>query len=499
MPKLFALLFLINFLYAEQILKIALSQNAGKLNPQGYNFNQMYAQNMLYEGLVKIDKNGNLIPSLATSWHVSKDGLRYSFSLRKHVRFSNGEPFNAKAVEKNFLSILKNRARHSWSALCERIDKVEVGGEYEITLVLKKPYIATLDELAFVRPFRFIAPSMIPDDLDLVKNEPIKPIGTGPYMLVDSRLGVSDTFEKNPYYWDSDRIYFDKIVAKVILEPNSKIMALRTSQVDMIYGDDEIPIEIFKNMADNKQFKTYISKPIFTQTLVLNPKRINKETREAITKGIDKGILVKSVFYGYQIPANRLFYFTGKDDALGFDIAGAKRIIESLGFKMGSDGYFYKNGEILSFDLMFIANNPAQKSMAQILQAQLKELGIYIKLSGSEENIYRNKQLSSSFDISFSQTWGLPYEPFSMLHSMLRAGHVDYVILNSLPNKDDIFKAISNLSKDSLPKVLEKISDSRVYIPLVFQSNKAIAKSDILGIDMGMQYFEIPFWEFYRK
>ena len=242
-----SLLFILHttLLQADNVLRIAVSQNVGVLNPQGYNTNQMYAQNMIYEGLVKTDKKGNIIPSLAVSWHIKDSGKTYIFQLRENVKFANGELFDAKAVKKNFDSILKNRLRHSWVALSMLIDSVEIQDSNHIILHLKQPYIATLQELSLIRPFRFIAPSMIPDDLDLIQHNPIMPIGTGPYMLTHTQLGISDTFTKNPDYWDKESyngIYFDKIITKVIIDPNSKLMSLKTNQVDMIYGYDDIPI-----------------------------------------------------------------------------------------------------------------------------------------------------------------------------------------------------------------------------------------------------------------
>lgn len=73
----------------------------------------MYAQNLLYEGLVKIDTNGKIIPWLAEKYEsFREDGKEYTFYLRKDVTFSDGEKFDAHAVEANFKAILDNKDRH---------------------------------------------------------------------------------------------------------------------------------------------------------------------------------------------------------------------------------------------------------------------------------------------------------------------------------------------------------------------------------------------------
>lgn len=258
-----------NLTATPKVLKIAYSQNVGALNPQGYNKNAMFAQNLLYEGLLKADKNGAIIPSLATSFALDTSSKVYTFSLRKGVRFSNGEEFNADAVVLNFASILKNRARHSWSGLARALERVEKIDDYRVKIVLKEPYAPTLNELALPRPFRFLAPSAFPPDLDLVAQNP-QPIGTGSYMLVESKLGSYDKFAKNPHYWDTRRLeeqgglYYDEVVVKVIFEPNSKLSALRAGQVDMIYGADEIPTRIFQEIR-NEELKSAVAQGLSVQ------------------------------------------------------------------------------------------------------------------------------------------------------------------------------------------------------------------------------------------
>lgn len=338
-----------NLVANPKVLKIAYSQNVGALNPQGYNKNAMFAQNLLYEGLLKADKNGAIIPSLATSFTLDASGKVYVFSLRKGVRFSNGEEFNADAVVLNFTSILKNRARHSWSGLARALERVERIDDYTVRLVLKEPYAPTLNELALPRPFRFLAPSAFPPDLDLVAQNP-EPIGTGAYMLVESKLGSYDKFAKNPHYWDAKRLeaqsglYYDEVVVKVIFEPNSKLSALRAGQVDMIYGADEIPIRIFQEIRNEElksagvqglgaqngvsenaggnggarndsagnagkvsgvqgdsgkspKFRAYLGQASFATSLMLNSNRIKQaQIRKAIALSIDKDTLINAVY-----------------------------------------------------------------------------------------------------------------------------------------------------------------------------------------------------------
>lgn len=93
-------------------LKFATAKNVGELNPHLYSLNEMFAQNMAYEGFVAYFEDNKIIPALATSWDISKDGLVYTFYLRKGVKFSNGKDFNANAIKANFDAIFANKQRH---------------------------------------------------------------------------------------------------------------------------------------------------------------------------------------------------------------------------------------------------------------------------------------------------------------------------------------------------------------------------------------------------
>lgn len=504
-----------SFLYGKNTLVMAVSENIGSMNPQGYQGNAMFAQNSIYDGLVRVDKDGNIVPSLALSWKVSVDGLRYEFVLRDGVRFSNGEIFNADAVLINFQSILKNRARHSWSGLAMAILSVQKIDSNKVVLVLKEPYSPTLNELATVRPFRFLAPSAFPDDLDLAKTNP-KPIGTGAYVLGKSTLGVSDILYKNPYYWDKDRyngIYYDEIILKVIFDSSSKLAALRSGQIDMIYGYDQIPLEIFKSMRKAKIFNTYLSSPIHSVSLIINSSKpafnmgdYSKDSalRRTLGYAINKQRLVKAVYGDTQESAECIFRHIKNCKMTEIESKDAKDSLTFLhSLKDSKDSILHKKG----VELLFSGDNPAHKMMAEIIQSDLKAIGINVRISASEPSIYANRLLKGDFDMAFSETWGAPYEPLSVLYSMLVPSHADFAAQSGLKTKPDIdngIRKIIAINPDSinfnqiLDSVLFLLKQSGVYVPLTYQKNKAIAHSRIKGINMGVVSYEVPFWEFYE-
>lgn len=502
--------FFYTFVFAEHTLTMAVSEHIGALNPQGYQGNAMFAQNAVYEGLTRINKKGEVVPSLALSWEIKDGGKLYEFSLRKDVLFHNGESFNADAVVKNFQSILKNRARHSWSGLMNALDSVSKIDEYKVSLKLKYPYAPTLNELSTPRPFRFLAPSAFPSDLDLIRHNP-KPIGTGVYMLVDSKLGVSDTLARNPHHWDTThKAYYERVVCKVIYDPNAKLAALRSGQIDIIYGEDQIPFEIFKSMQNNPRFHTYMSEPIFVTNLVLNSSSRaltldspldSANLRKFVALAIDTQRITKAV-YGDMQTQSKIFMRGAKAlEAIKIERGQLKENIQAL---IESQR---ENREKKQLELLFSGDNPAQKMMAEIIQSDLAQVGLSVRLNACEPTICRNRMLKGAFDMAFSDTWGAPYEPLSLLYSMLIPSHIDYAAQLGLPQKGEIDKNIREIIAtlpDSqqahilLDKILTTLAQSGIYIPLVAQRNKAIAHQKIKGIEMGITSYEVPFWEFYE-
>jgi nickel transport system substrate-binding protein len=99
---------------APKTLVYSWPSNVGPLNPHLYSPNQMFAQAMVYEPLLRYGRDGSIMPWLAQSWEISADGREYTFDLRRKVFFSDGTPFDAEAVKKNHDAVLANAKRHTW-------------------------------------------------------------------------------------------------------------------------------------------------------------------------------------------------------------------------------------------------------------------------------------------------------------------------------------------------------------------------------------------------
>ena len=282
--------------------------NVGPLNPHLYTPNQMFAQSMVYEPLVKYQADGSVQPWLATRWRHSADGKTWWFTLRDDVAFSNGEPFNAQAAAANFQAVLANRQRHAWLELANQITDVRALSATELQITLKSAYAPLLQELALPRPFRFIAPSQF---IDGGTARGIKaPIGTGPWRLASSQLNQRDVLVRNERYWGR-KPALQQITIKVIPDATSRAVAFETGEIDMLYGDEGLlPLDTFERFRHHPGYVARLSAPAETVMLALNasqgPTR-EQAVREALNYAVDKQTLVDSVLYGTQQVADTLF------------------------------------------------------------------------------------------------------------------------------------------------------------------------------------------------
>jgi len=494
--------------HAALALNFSWPLNVGPLNPHLYSPNQMFAQNMVYEPLVKYHADGTVGPWLAESWQVSKDGRRYHFKLRKDVTFSNGEAFDADAVVANFNAVLANRARHAWLELVNQIVDVTADGTYDVTLTLKDAYYPVLQELALPRPFRFIAPSQFIDGGTMHGIK--QPIGTGPWVLQETRLGEKDVFVRNDHYWGQKPSY-GQITVKVIPDPNSRAIAFETGQVDLIYGTDgPISPDTFERFRKSGRYLAALSAPFESQVLALNTNRgptRDLAVRLAINHAVNKDLIIDKVLYGTQKRADTLFAPNVPYADIGlkpyvFDPDQASALLEQGGWVLPKDGKIrMKDGKPLQIDLSFVGTDAVAKSISEIIQADLRKVGIDVALIGEEESSVYARQRDGRFGMIFNRTWGAPYDPHAFVSSMRVPSHADYQAQLGLPDKAEIDAKISQTLVETDEEkrralyrdILTRLHKEAVYLPLTNVTAIAVAKPELGNIPFGAMASEIPF------
>lgn len=482
--------------------------NVGPLNPHLYTPNQMFAQSMVYEPLVKYQADGSVKPWLAKSWTHTADGKTWTFTLRDDVTFSNGEPFDAPAAAENFRVVLDNRQRHAWLELTNQIVDVKALGKTELQITLKSAYYPFLQELSLPRPFRFIAPSQFKDNETL---RGIKaPIGTGPWVLKESKLNQYDVLVRNERYW-GDKPPIRQITVKVIPDPTTRAVAFETGEVDLLYGNEGLlPLDTFARFSQNPAYRTQLSQPIETVMLALNSAKAPTNelaVREALNYAVNKKSLIDNALYGTQQVADTLFAPSVPYANIGlkprqYDPQQAKTLLENAGWKLpaGKD-IREKMGQPLRIELSFIGTDALSKSMAEIIQADMRKIGVDVALIGEEESSIYARQRDGRFGMIFNRTWGAPYDPHAFMSSMRVPSHADYQAQQGLADKPIIDKEIGEVlettdetTRQALYKdILTRLHNDAVYLPISYVSMMVVAKPELGEIPYAPIASDIPF------
>ncbi|MHC3941350.1 Nickel-binding periplasmic protein [Paenochrobactrum sp. BZR 201-1] len=493
---------------AETKLNFAWPVNVGPLNPHLYTPNQMIGQNMVYEPLVRYMSDGSVQPWLAESWEVEDGGKTYIFKLREDVKFSNGEVFDAKAAKENFDAVLANRERHAWLELANQIVSAEAIEPYKLKLTLKGAYYPILQELALPRPFRFIAPSQFKDGG--TKDGIVAPVGTGPWKLTETKLGEKDEFVRNDLYWGAKPEY-EHITVKVIPDPNTRAIAFETGEVDFIYGlDGPLYPDTFQRFKNMGLYTTELSDPMETWVFAINTKTgptHDLSVRQAINHAVNKDKMIDKVLYGTQKRADTLFSTNVPYADIGlkpyeYDVGIATDLLDEAGWKEAKPGDIrQKNGEPLTVELNFIGTDAIAKSIAEVVQADLRQIGIDVKLTGEEESSVYARQRDGRFGLIFNRTWGSPFDPHAFVSSMRIPSHADFQAQQGLADKAEIDAKIGQVfttgdeetRKQLYKDILSRLHEEAVYLPLTFVTAIAVAKPEVGVIPFGAMSSEVPF------
>lgn len=478
------------------------------LNPHLY-AGEMYAQEMLYETLVNITADG-YEGCLAESWDISEDGKTYTFHIRDGVKFSDGEVCDANAIKANFDAIIENKDRHTWLEMMNLLVGVSAPDDKTFVIELSEPYYPLLTELGVTRPFAMISPKAMKDGS--TKDGVNAYIGTGPYVLTDFVTDEYAVFEANENYW-GEQPKIKKITVKVIPDNQTRILALEKGEIDMIFGKNMIDADAINQYTGNDKFTVSLSDPTSTRQIVLNTTKevlADKEVRQALQHATNKQAISDGIFYGLEQPADTLFaktvpYCDIDLEPYAYDVEQAQSMLDEAGWVVGADKIREKDGQKLNIDLLYNSDSVTEKAIAEYLQSEYQKIGISLNIHGEEEQSYRDNMKAGNFDMVFNICGGTPYDPQSSLAAMRAPVYGDYAAQLGLEDKAEIDQAITDIlistdeqkRQDLYTFVLTRLHEDAVYIPLTYECNKAIYRSDLKGFHFTQTQYEVPFADFY--
>ena len=255
----------------------------------------------IYEGLLRYDDKLTPLPSLAKSWDISPDGLRYTFHLNQGVTWHDGKPFSSADVlfsVNEFLMKTQPRHRNTMT----RVADVGAPDDHSVVFTLKEPFEP------FIRSFAFWVMPMVPKHIyagtDYASNPANdRPIGTGPFKFESWRKGSAIHLVKNEAYYLAGKPYLQDIYYHVIPDGASRAVAYETGKVDVLPGGSvenfDVPrLTALKNTCVSQKGQEFDSPLSFLWLNNRKPPMNDVRFRQAVMYAMDRQFALDVLWNG---------------------------------------------------------------------------------------------------------------------------------------------------------------------------------------------------------
>ena len=378
-----------NLVYSRQLEVITLNPREVK-NGNG----DIFADEMLYSGIVRNDPSGTdeVVPGLAEKWDISKDGLTYTFHLRPGLKYSDGSPVSGADVAWNLEQFADPEANIALAGVAAGMESAKATNDTTVVVKLEHPVAAFLYNLA-------IFPAFILDKEKLEKEGPAfykHPVGTGPFRLKEFASGSHITFEKNPYFFEKGKPYLDSMRWNFVPNSNTRILALKSGEAQIADGIPFAQVGSLQGESSLAIQQVELPQEVLMVTNTKVAALNDVHVRRALSLAIDRDQLNESVFRGVGTVPNSIiqnFELDASDQEVKpfeFNVAKAKEEIAKSKFAKG-----------FSVSLQYPAGADYFKQMALLIQQELGEIGVKVKLEELEGAAIAEKWLEGEFELTF--------------------------------------------------------------------------------------------------
>lgn len=399
------------------------------------------ASNLLYSRLIEFNpERTQLIPGLAVRWSVSKDRKKYTFHLREKVSFSSRgdfkptRHFNAEDVLFSFERQRdKKHPYHQVNGggykffyslnLHSLITKINQVGDYQIEFHLKEPHPMFLTYLAM--EFAVILSKEYGDFLSQGgKKEQIdfQPVGTGPFIL---KRYVKDSlirYARNENYYQKPA-QLRNIVFSITPDPTVRFQKLKTGECHLLAKPQPVDIPAIKKEKALKVIEGTTYNTAYLAMNITRPPLDNVKVRKAIAHALNRPLYVQAIYKGMAelahtpLPPN-LWGHNSKVKSYKYDLVKAKALLKEAG---------YEKGFSLKLWTLPISRpyNPNGKKMGELMQADLKKVGIKVQLITYDWPSYIAKSAKGEHEL-IQMGWSADIgDPGNFLNILLSCKSVD--------------------------------------------------------------------------
>lgn len=376
------------------------------------------ASRVVYEPLAAFDFDANFVPILAAeipsfdNGGLAKDGTSVTWRLKKGVTWHDGKPFTADDVIFTWEFAADPATGATTTGSYENIERIDKLDDHTVKVVFKVPtaywYRAFFGNGGLLLPQHLLAPYKGQDSRNAPYN--LKPVGTGPYKLVEFKPGDVALYEINPNYHVPNRPFFDSVELKGGGDATSAARAvLQTGEFDYAWNL-QVEDPVLKRLEQGGKGRVLYNKGAAVERLQVNftdpwtevdgersslkkphPFQTDPRIRQAYAKAVDRRTIAEQLYGQGGEPTSNILAapprFASSNTTWEFDPGKAAALLDQAGWKRASDGIRIKDGQRLKIVYQTSVNPVRQKTQA-IIKKTFEEIGIEVELKAVNAAVY---------------------------------------------------------------------------------------------------------------
>ncbi len=456
MKKLLLCLFFTASLFSST-LYMSYSSNVGRLNPLlATDTTSSEISGWLFDALLKYDKNGKIVPQIAKSFRFL-DATTLEIKIKDNVKWFDGKEVEAKDVVFTYQFAKNPKVFTPYVENFRKVASVKAVDTKTVIVKYKEPYFKALE--TWLMP---VIPEHIlkNDESPMTSKFNFAPTGNGSYKLTKLNQGADVEFVANKSYYD-EVPKIEKIVYKFLPDSSSSFLMLKTGALDVGgLTPLQLKMQTDKSFLDKYQI---IENPGNNYTYLgfnlKNKKFADPKLREALSLAIDRQELIDLLFFGHAKVCNGPFLpgsyaYNPNVKTPQRDLKKAKKLLSELG---------YSDKKPFAFEICTNSNNQLRMLAAEVIQKQLKEAGVVVKIRALEWQAFLNTVVDPRNFETVMLGWSMPLSPdaYSIWHS------------SQIDKKAGFnFVGYKNKEVDSLIEKAEKSVDQRLienYYKKIFE------------------------------
>jgi peptide/nickel transport system substrate-binding protein len=374
---------------------------------------------LVFNGLVKYDKNIQMVGDLARSWDVSLGGLVITFHLRKNVRWHDGRPFTSDDVLFTYQKLRDPKVHTPYSSDFDDVESVQTPDPWTVRVTYRKVFAPGLASWGMgIIPRHVFAKG----DFNAHPANRV-PIGTGPYRFKEWKTDQYILLEANPDYFEG-RPYIQCYVYRIIPDSSVEFLEMRNQTIDSITLTPD-QYKAYDAIFEHHQRFRY---PSFKYTYfgfnLKNDLFKDLRVRQALAYAIDRQSMVQGIVLGLGQPITGPFPVTSwaynpAVKSVPYDPTQAEALFADAGWKKDASGRLMKDGKPFTFTLMTNQGNKVRELCAEVIQQQLKKVGIDVTIRIVEWSTLIHQYIDKKDFEAIVMGWQLGRDPdnYMMWHS----------------------------------------------------------------------------------